>query len=491
MTKLNRVNLGQLSKDIPVPVYQPSDLSPGVLHFGVGNFHRAHQALFLDRLFNAGKSRDFAIIGTGVRPADRKMYDALTDQDLLTTVVEQEAGYSQARVTGSMVGFIPPEDRAGLIARLCDPAIRIVTITVTEGGYFIDPATGSFNPDFPEIVADGRTPDDPATVFGLIALGLRRRREAGIKPFTVASCDNIPHNGIVARNAVAGVARLWDMGLADWITDTTAFPNAMVDRIVPATTDRERKLLSQHFGVEDNWPVFCEEFIQWVLEDDFCNGRPALEEAGVQFVPDVTPFEFMKIRILNGGHAAIAYPASLLDVHFVHDAMNHPLVGAFLSKIEQEEIIPTVPPVPGTDLKDYYALIQRRFSNPKIGDTIPRLAFDGSNRQPKFIVPVARDRLKSGGSIDALAFESALWCRHCFGKTETGKDITAGDPSWARLQDLATRAKTDPAAWLSMDDVYGDVAQAPVFRKAFDKSLTDIWTKGTARALADFVGSRS
>jgi len=201
----------------------------------------------------------------------------------------------------------------------------------------------------------------------------------------------------------------------------------------------------------------------------------------------VTPFEFMKIRILNGGHAAIAYPASLLGIHFVHDAMNHPLVGAFFAKIEREEIMPTVPPVPGVVLEDYYHLIHRRFSNPKIGDTIPRLAFDGSNRQPKFIVPVARDRLKAGASIDALAFESALWCRHCFGKTETGNDITAGDPNWPRLTQLAQKARTEPLAWLTMDDVYGEVGQAPAFRGAFAKSLTDIWSKGTERALADFV----
>ena len=487
MTKLSRANLANLRPGIAVPNYQASDLKAGILHFGLGNFHRAHQAVYLDRLFNAGKSRDWAIIGTGVRAPDRQMYDALKTQDWLTTVVEQEAESSAARVTGAMIGMIPPEDRAAIVTRLADPDIRIVSITVTEGGYFIDPATGKFNPEFPEIARDGRNPDDPLTVFGLIALGLRKRRAAGIKPFTVMSCDNIPHNGVVARNAVAGVARLYDPALASWIEQNAAFPNGMVDRITPATTDRERDALARDYGIEDNWPVYCETFIQWVLEDNFCNGRPALEEAGVQFVPDVTPFEFMKIRILNGGHAAIAYPASLLDIHFVHDAMNHPLVGAFFAKIEREEIMPTVPPVPGVKLEDYYHLIHRRFSNPKIGDTIPRLAFDGSNRQPKFIVPVARDRLKAGASIDALAFESALWCRHCFGKSESGRDITAGDPIWPRLTELAAKAKADPLAWLSMDDVYGDVGQSERFRTAFAKSLTAIWSKGTEQALAAFV----
>ena len=478
-----------LRPGIAVPNYQASDLKPGILHFGLGNFHRAHQAVYLDRLFNLGKSRDFAVIGTGVRTADRAMHDALKPQDWLTTVVEQEAEESVARVTGAMLGMIPPEERARIVQKLADPAIRIVSITVTEGGYFIDPATGEFNPDFPEIAQDGRNPVDPQTVFGLIARGLKMRREAGTTPFTVMSCDNIPHNGAVARNAVAGVARLYDQGLAGWIAENAAFPNGMVDRITPATTERERALLAQDYGIEDNWPVYCETFIQWVLEDQFCNGRPALEEAGVQFVPDVTPFEFMKIRILNGGHAAIAYPASLLDIHFVHDAMNHPLVSAFFAKIEREEIMPTVPPVPGVVLDDYYRLIHRRFANPKIGDTIPRLAFDGSNRQPKFIVPVARDRLKQGRSVDALAFESALWCRHCAGRTETGREITAGDPVWARLNALAEKARAEPLAWLAMEDVYGDVGTAPAFRDAFAASLTGIWSKGTARALADFVGA--
>jgi mannitol 2-dehydrogenase len=491
MTKLSNATLSSLRPGVSVPAYKATDLSPGILHFGLGNFHRAHQAVYLDRLFNQGKSRDWAIIGTGVRPADRAMHNALKAQDWLTTVVEQEANVSRARVTGSMVDFIPPEERAAIVARLADPAIRIISITVTEGGYFIDPATGSFNPELPEIAQDGKAPEDPRTVFGLIALGLKQRRDAGVKPFTVMSCDNIPHNGVVARNAVAGLARLYDKGLAQWIEETASFPNGMVDRITPATTDRERQLLSQDFGIEDRWPVYCEAFIQWVLEDEFCNGRPALEEAGVQFVSDVTPFEFMKIRILNGGHAAIAYPASLLDIHFVHDAMNHPLVSAFFAKIEREEIMPTVPPVPGVVLEDYYHLIHRRFANPKIGDTIPRLAFDGSNRQPKFIVPVARDRLKAGASVDALAFESALWCRHCAGKTETGKDITAGDPNWPRLTALAQQTKADPLVWLSMEDVYGDVGQAPLFRQAFARSLSTIWGKGTARALADFVGAES
>jgi mannitol 2-dehydrogenase len=233
-----------------------------------------------------------------------------------------------------------------VIDKLADPATKIVSTTITEGGYFIDPASQKFNPKHPDIVADAANPDKPKTVFGLILAGLKKRRAAGVQPFTVMSCDNIPHNGHVTEDAVVGLAQLSDPEFAAWIKANVAFPNGMVDRITPATTDRERQILREQFAVEDNWPVFGEPFKQWVLEDNFPAGRPALETVGVQFAKDVSPFELMKIRILNGGHAAIAYPGGLLDIHFVHEAMEHPLVRGFLAKLERDEIIPTVPPVP-------------------------------------------------------------------------------------------------------------------------------------------------
>ena len=448
MTRLSLANLGELRPDIAVPNYRRDELKPGILHIGLGNFHRAHLGVYMDRLFNLGHDKDWAIVGAGVMPSDAKMREALLPQDYLSTIIEQEKDKSSARVTGPMVDFVPPGDVLALIARLADPAIRIVSLTVTEGGYMIDPATGKFDPGHPAISKDAANPNAPASVFGIILRGLALRRERGIPPYTVMSCDNVPHNGVVTRNAIAGLARLFDVELADWVVAKVAFPNAMVDRITPATSDRERQIACDLFGIEDNWPVFCEEYIQWVIEDNFSLGRPRFEKAGATFVPDVSPYEHMKIRILNGGHAIIAYIGGLLDVHFVHDAMAQPLIKAFLDKIETAEIIPTVPPVPNTDLNDYYRLIVRRFSNPKIGDTIRRLAFDGSNRQPKFIVPVAVDRLKAGQSIDGLALESALWCRYCFGTTESGKVIEPNDPEWAALQERASKAKSDPDVWL-------------------------------------------
>ncbi|HEY9013287.1 MAG TPA: mannitol dehydrogenase family protein [Devosia sp.] len=488
-TQLSARNLPEIAKTAIVPRYSRSDLSAGIVHFGVGNFHRAHQAVYLDALFNLGLDRDWAIVGAGVRAADVEMRLKLQSQDHLTTVVEQEANLSQARVTGSMVDFLEIGQAHAIISRLADPKIRIVSLTVTEGGYYIDPASQNFDPTHPDIRRDAENFTTPRTVFGLILAGLKRRRDVGIAPFTVMSCDNIPGNGQVTRSAVVGLARLIYPELAAWVEANVAFPNGMVDRITPATSQRERDALEHEFGIVDQWPVFCEEFKQWVLEDHFPAGRPALEQVGVQFVEDVAPFEFMKIRILNGGHATIAYPAGLLDIHYVHEAMEEPLIRSFLEKVEREEIIPTVPPVPGTDLGDYFRLIDRRFSNPKIGDTIARLCLDGSNRQPKFILPTALDRLKSGQSVTGLALVSALWARYCFGESDSGKPIPPNDPNWDRLTALAKDARNHPGVWLTMSDIFGELATNPVYVAAFTTALGSLWTNGTRATLEAYLAS--
>jgi len=485
---LSLANLNALPSSVQRPSYARAALRPGILHIGVGNFHRAHQAVYLDDLFNAGKDLDWAILGAGVRAGDRAMRQALEAQDWLTTVVELEPGANRARVTGAMTGFVPiGDDASAIVDALDDPGLRIVALTITEGGYCIDPATGAFNPDHPDIRHDAQHLDRPRGVFGVLAAALRRRRERGIAPFTVMSCDNIPGNGHVAQDAVAGLAALVDPGLADFVRAEVAFPNSMVDRITPVTTDRERALLAERFGIQDNWPVFCEPFRQWVLEDHFPSGRPTLEEVGVTFTPNVAAYELMKIRILNGGHAAIAYPARLLGIHFVHDAMRDPLIRGFLDRLETEEIIPCVPPVPGVDLRAYYELIANRFANPEIGDTIPRLAFDGSNRQPKFILPSTRDRLKAGAPVTGLALVSALWCRYCAGTDDAGAPLTVEDDNADRLVPAAQRAKDDPAAFLALRDIFGDLADAPPFRTAFATALRGLWRDGTRATLQRYV----
>ncbi|UOM37014.1 mannitol dehydrogenase family protein [Acuticoccus sp. I52.16.1] len=485
MIRLSAATLPQI-RSAATPRYDRAALKPGIVHFGIGNFHRAHQAVYLDRLFSMGRDHDFGIVGAGVMAGDQKMREALTGQDLLTTVVEQSAEASEARVTAPMVGFLPIGDTTAILARLTDPETRIVSLTVTEGGYFVD-STGVFNPQHPDIVHDGERPTAPRTVFGLIAAALSARRASGTAPFTVMCCDNIPHNGSVTRAAVVGTAGLHDAALASWIASEVAFPNAMVDRITPATGERERRLCAENFGIEDAWPVFCEDFTQWVLEDTFPSGRPALEEVGVEFVADVTPYELMKIRILNGGHAVIAYPAGLLGITYVHEAMAHPSIAAFLAKITRDEIIPTVPPVPGTSLADYARLIETRCANPKIGDTVRRLCLDGSNRQPKFIVPTLADRIAEGRSITGLALESALWCRYCVGETEAGEAIAPNDPNWERLQPVARAAQTDPAAWLGQSEIYGALGSAPVLRERFAAALASLKEAGVEATLQRYL----
>ncbi|WP_336810649.1 mannitol dehydrogenase family protein [Bosea sp. MMO-172] len=490
-TRLSLSTLGQLGPSVGIPGYRRDELSPGIVHIGVGNFHRAHQAAYLDELFERGLDHDWAIIGTGVRESDAEMGRDLAAQDFLTTVVTQEAERSQARVAGAMISFVPPGDTAAIIARLVDPRTRIVSLTVTEGGYYIDPATQAFDPGHPDIAADAADRlAVPKTAFGLIAAGLLRRRAAGLPPFTVMSCDNLPGNGHVTADAVAGLVDLIDRDDASWIRDSVAFPNGMVDRITPATSERERQSLRDDFGIADSRPVFCEDFRQWVLEDHFPAGRPRLEDVGVQFVADVAPFELMKIRILNGGHAAIAYPAGLLDIHFVHEAMQDTQIARFLSALLDDEVIPVVPPVPDTDLAGYKRTIERRFANPKIGDTIRRLCLDGSNRQPKFILPTLRDALQAGRPIGGLALVSALWCRYCYGETESRQTIEPNDPSWARLTEQARLARGTPEAWLAMHDIYGELDQDEHFRRAFSETLRRLWQSGTRASLDHYLTSR-
>jgi mannitol 2-dehydrogenase len=486
-TKLALASLPAIAPIVKVPNYHRSSLSPGIVHFGVGNFHRAHLAVYQNDLCNQERDLDWAIIGAGTLEADRALRQKLAEQDYLTTVVEQSAESVRAEVTGTMIDYIEPRNSQAITTWLSKESIRIVSLTITEGGYFIDPASGVFNPSHPDLVHDANSSAVPRTVFGMIVAGLKARRAARLAAFTVLSCDNIPGNGRVTQNAVVGLAERQDRGLAEWIRNALAFPNSMVDRITPATGERERAIVRDMFGIEDNSPVFCEDFKQWVLEDHFAAGRPAWEHVGAQFVADVAPYELMKIRVLNGGHAVIAYPSALLDFYFVHEAMRSPLIHNFLAKVEHEEIIPVVPEAPGTDLHSYFHLVERRFSNPKIGDTIARLCLDGSNRQPKFILPSIADRLRRGETINGLALVSALWCRYCGGSTESGKAIAPNDTSWDRLTAAATVARNNPLAFLEMSDIFGEVGRTPVFKERFAASLNSLWTNGVATTLQRYL----
>ncbi|WP_439271839.1 mannitol dehydrogenase family protein [Pseudochrobactrum sp. HB0163] len=489
--KLSNATLDQLPQAIRQPNYNRTQLKAGIVHIGCGNFHRAHMAVYLDDLFNLGENLEWAIIGAGVRANDAQMRDLLMSQDFLSSVIELDPEGVQARVIGAMTDFLPVEPgNPSLIKAMAEPAIRIVSLTVTEGGYFIDPKTGSFSPDHPDILYDGAHPDQPETAFGAIIAALKIRHQNGDAPFTVMCCDNVPHNGDVTRDAVVGLAQLSDPAFAHWISENVAFPNSMVDRITPATGQREREL-AYSLGLDDKAPVTCEPFRQWVLEDNFPAGRPALEKVGVTFTDDVHRFETMKIRILNGGHAIIAYPAGLRDIEFVHEAMEDPQIRAFLDYVETHEILPIVPPVPNTDLNAYKTLIIERFSNPDIGDTIRRLCLDGSNRQPKFIIPSIQDIIAKGGDASGLILLSALWCRYCFGVSENGQEIAPNDPNWDYLRTHAIEARDNPLAWLSMRTIYGDLSENTAVVEAFSAALKAIWRNGSQAVIARFLAQNT
>ncbi|MEM7488989.1 MAG: mannitol dehydrogenase family protein [Pseudomonadota bacterium] len=478
--------LARLPDGVRRPGYDRAALRPGILHIGVGNFHRAHQAWYTHRLFEAGMDHDWAIVGAGVRPGDAAMREKLLAQDGLTTLIELDPAGRSAEVTGAMVDFVPVDAANGpLIAAMSDPATRIVMLTVTEGGYYVD-AGGGLQVDHPDIAHDAAHPDAPRTAFGAMVAALRARRAAGHGPFTGQSCDNLRGNGDILRRTLVDLARLTDPGLADWIAAEGAFPNSMVDCIVPATGPDEIAL-AQGFGIDDAAPVTHENYRQWVIEDRFCAGRPAWDRVGATFTDDVHAYEAMKIRILNAGHQVLANAGELLSVPTIAACMAHPTIRAFFGKVQRAEILPFVDAVPGTSPAAYLDLIERRFANPEIKDTTRRVAFDGSSRHVGFVLPIVRDALAAGASVEGLALVEALWARMCAGVREDGSRIEANDPHWDALQAAATAAHDRPDAWLAQDAFYGDLARDPVFAPAFGRWLSRLWAEGCESTLRDYV----
>lgn len=487
--KLNTATLNTLPEGVLRPVYDRSRLSPGIVHIGLGNFHRAHQAWYLHRLMQQGLAQDWAIIGAGVRAGDAAMRDKLARQDYLTTLVELDPKGATAEVTGAMIGFVPvAKDNGPLIAQMADPAIRIVSLTVTEGGYYIDPVSKGFDKTHADIRQDAATPATPKTAFGAIVAALAERRANGTGPFTVQSCDNLQGNGAIARATVVGLARLSDPALADWIDAHVTFPNSMVDCIVPATGPKEIAA-AQALGIDDAAPVTHENFRQWVIEDTFCAGRPDWDRVGATFTHDVHAYEAMKIRMLNAGHQVLADVGEILSVPTIHGCMEHPVIAAFFRKVEEHEIQPYVAAVPDLTQGDYLDLISRRFANSAIGDTTRRVAFDGSSRHTGFVLPILRDALTAGGPVCGLALVEALWARMCEGTREDGSMIMPNDPFWADLRACAQAARRDPAVWLGQEQIYGALAQDAAFSGAFAKWLEVIWTQGAEAALRAYIAT--
>jgi mannitol 2-dehydrogenase len=479
--------LGMVPAPVLVPRYDRSTLRAGIVHIGLGNFHRAHQAWYTHRLMQMGLAQDWAIVGAGVRAGDRAMRQKLLAQDCLTTLIELDPDGTSAEVTGALIDFLPVEDdNAALIARMAQPDIRIVSLTITEGGYYRDPKSGGLNANHPDILHDVRHPATPRTAFGAMVAALRRRRELGLGPFTGLTCDNLQGNGTILRQTVVGLARLSDPALADWIDTECSFPNSMVDCIVPATGPREIAI-ARSFGLLDTAPVTHERFRQWVIEDDFCAGRPDWDRVGAVFSPDVHTYEMMKIRLLNGGHQVICGAGELLGLDTISACMAHPNLRAMFHKVSTTEIVPHVPAVPDMSALSYVSLIEGRFANPQILDTTRRVAFDGSSRHGGFLLPCIRDGLRHGTPVTGLALVSAIWARYCLGQRDDGSPIDPNDPLWPDLQIAARAAQSDPMAWLNTVPLYRDVREDLRFADAFCFWANHLTKGGTARTLAQFL----
>lgn len=489
MTRLSENTLSSINGEVSTPSYDRSAVSTGIVHFGVGGFHRAHMAMALDDLMNKGEALDWGICGVGLLEFDRKMKDALEPQDCLYTLtLKHPDGSREARVIGSIVEYLfAPDNSEKVIEKLAHPSTRIVSLTITEGGYNFDRVTGAFMPETPAVAADLKSDSVPGTVFGFITEALRRRRDRNIEPFTVLSCDNIQGNGHVAREMFLAFAELKDQHLASWIRENVAFPNSMVDRITPVTSTEDIAEAAERSGVEDAWPVVAEPFFQWVIEDNFTVGRPAFEKVGVQFVDDVEPYELMKLRLLNASHQGLTYFGYLSGYRFAHEALADSSIASFLLKYMDNEATPTLKPVPGIDLTAYKHKLIERFSNPEVRDTLARLCAESSDRIPKWLVPVIRDQLAMGGDVTRSAAIVASWARYAEGVDEQGNEIIVVDPLKEELIPIARSQRSNPLAFIQNTSLFGDLSQNEVFKAAYLAALNSLFENGahkTVQALA-------
>ena len=484
--KLNRLNLDNLTDKVAKPAYLASHTQHGIAHIGVGGFHRAHQAYYTDALMSQGRDLDWSICGIGLRAEDRKVRDDLASQDYLYTLFELGDGDdNQSRIIGSISDMLLAEDGIqALIDKLASPAIRIVSLTITEGGYCIDDSSGEFMAALAPIQHDLAHPEAPTTVFGVLCAALAQRRANGTRAFTVMSCDNLPHNGAVARKALLAFAALSDMNLHDWIAAHVSFPNAMVDRITPMTSDAHRQQLQDQLGIEDAWPVVCEPFIQWVLEDKFTDGRPAWETVGVQLTDDVTPYEEMKIKLLNGSHLALTYLGFLKGYRFVHETMNDPLFVAYMRAYMDLDVTPQLAPVPGIDLAVYKDTLVQRFSNQAIADQLERVCSDGSSKFPKFTIPTINRLISDGAQLKRAALVVAAWALYLKGVDENGQTYDIPDPRAVICQALVAEDALIVQRLLGVEEIFGTaIAQSAEFVAAFEWCLNNLREAGVSGTL--------
>jgi mannitol 2-dehydrogenase len=480
---LSRATLAALPATIARPRFDPAKVSRGIVHLGFGGFHRAHMARYThDLMERRGDAMKWGIIGVGLLPADLRVRDALAPQDALYTLVERQDGDEAATVIGSVreVIFAGESSRAALDA-IDDPAIRIVSLTVTENGYCRNAATKTLDREHPFIVHDLAHPDQPRSAVGILVEAYRRRMAARAPAFTAMTCDNIQHNGTVLRDAVLALATWRDQALADWIAANASFPSTMVDRITPVTTPAQIEDFVARFDLVDRWPIFCERFRQWVIEDNFVATRPAWEEVGAQFVADVAPYEFMKLRLLNASHLAIAGLGRLMGYVYIDETVRDLSLRSYMRALMDRETGPTLPPVPGVDLEGYKAQLLERFGNVTIKDTVDRVNADAPIN---LLLEPIRDRIAAGAKVDLLALALAAWMRRAAGLDETGKPISVVHPLADLLRERANAGGPDPLPLLSIRKLFGDLIDHGGFVATLKAWLSLLYADGAAATLA-------
>jgi fructuronate reductase/mannitol 2-dehydrogenase len=482
--------LPDLPPDVSVPTYDRAALRPGIVHIGVGGFHRAHQAVYLDELARRGHT-GWGVLGVGLH--SRAIGEVLQAQDRLYTVVERAADGDRATVIGSLTGYLyAPDDPEAVLAALADEGTRVVSLTITGTGYRIDPHSGEFDADDPHVARDLEDPGAPATVFGYLVEALHRRRQAGRAPFTVLSCDNMQSNGAAARTAVVSFARLRDEetggDLAGWIDEQVAFPSSMVDRITPNTSPEDRDAIAAATGVDDRWPVITEPFRQWVVEDSFCNGRPPLEEVGVQFVDDVAPYETVKTRLLNAGHSAIAYLGYLAGYRTTSDVMADPVFRTFLARLMAEEIGPSLPGVPDLDLAAYQATLLDRLANPRMADQLSRLSRRGSSKIPNYVLPSIQAAVDDDRPHTLLCLAVAGWLRFLRGADYAGDEVPIQGPR-PDLVPIAQEAGADAAPLLAEQSIFDSIGRDPRFADCVQHALSALDEQGPREVIEAYLAA--
>ncbi|WP_411831071.1 mannitol dehydrogenase family protein [Mariniflexile sp. AS56] len=485
--KLNSENLSQLNGEVSVPRYDRTKVKAGILHIGIGGFHRAHEAFYTDELLNKNSDTNWGICGVALLNFDQKIFQTLKDQHgLYTLIVKELDGSLTKTVIGSIVDYLfAPENPTAVIERIANPDIKIITLTITEGGYNYNEATGEFEIDNPAIQQDLKNPNSPKTVFGYLTQGLKLRKENNVSGCTIQSCDNIQGNGHVTKKMLLSYVKHAEPELVSWIESHVSFPNSMVDRITPATVPADIEALKETSGIEDAWPVVCEPFKQWVIEDDFIAGRPAWEEVGAQFVEDVVPYEKMKLSLLNAGHSVLGILGTLIGYSTIDEVVNDEAVNHFLGAYMEHEVIPTLGELKGVDLNEYKQSLLERFGNIYIKDQVDRICSESSAKIPKFILPTVQGQLQGNGVIELAAFVMAAWAIYSLGVDENGAKIQVRDAMEDVLHEKAVAAKANPKLFLEIESIFGNLSESEPFVAAYTKAYQDIKQFGVKKCIID------